>query len=77
MSLVLAVQIKLLYYELQAEQKTHALRVSKLAGYTFFFSHSLLFGSVAGMGSLLHIVSAGGEWDVTQRVLFNLFAAGR
>lgn len=77
MSLVLSVQVKLLYYELQAEQKTHALRVSKLAGYLFFFSHSLLYGCVAGMGSLLHVVSAGEDWDDNQRLLFPVFAGGR
>ena len=77
MSLVLSVQVKLLYYELQAEQKTHALRVSKLAGYLFFFSHSLLYGCVAGIGSLLHVVSAGEGWDHDQRLLFPIFAGGR
>lgn len=70
MSLVLAVQTKLLYYELQAEQKTHALRVSKMAGFVFFLSHSVLFVCLVGMGSLLHDVSAGLEWDKDQRSLF-------
>ncbi|GMI09379.1 hypothetical protein TrVE_jg1319 [Triparma verrucosa] len=74
MSLVLAVQTKLLYYELQAEQKTHALRVSKMSGFAFFLAHSILFVCLVGMGSLLHDVSAGLVWDVDQRRLFALFS---
>lgn len=75
MSLVLAVLTKLLYYELQAEQKRHALRRSKMAGLSFALSHSILFCSLVAMGSLLHDVSAARMWDSTQRALFPIFSA--
>ena len=75
MSLVLAVLTKLLYYELQAEQKKHALRRSKMSGLVYTLSHSVLFCSLAAMGSLLHDVSAAHEWDSTQRAMFPVFSS--
>ena len=75
-SLALAVQTKLLYYELQGEQKRHALRISGRRGMMFFLSHLFVFMFVVMVGSLLHEVSGGGRWDATQKGLFLVASGG-
>ncbi len=75
-SLFLAVMTKLLYYELQSEQKRHALRISKIRGFGFFASHTFIYLLLVAMGSLLHDVSAGSEWDGTQRAVFSVASGG-
>jgi len=74
MSLLLSVLTKLLYYELQGEQKRHAIRVSVKRSMIFFMVHAFIYTSLVGMGSLLHVVTAGVDWDSEQKLLFLILA---
>jgi low temperature requirement protein LtrA len=75
-SLGIAVQTKLLYYELQGEQKRHALRIDKMRGFGFMASHLFVFLFLVACGSLLHCVAGGHGWDYDQRSLFLISSGG-
>uniref|UniRef100_A0A6U4FAU4 Uncharacterized protein n=1 Tax=Phaeomonas parva TaxID=124430 RepID=A0A6U4FAU4_9STRA len=70
LSLLSAMTLKVMYFELQGEQCQHALRVGYIRALLWLYVHAPLYTGTIGIGAVLAQVSEGICWTYLQQQLY-------